>query len=116
VRASVSRLPMGSTLVRRRRRRFPSPPSPPPLFQRSAPGLSSELSQNPRANTALQTQLSHERVHLLSTVRVAQRLAEPLDDIDPQRHATKHLIAKGSRLPAAKLRDSQSRFSRNALG
>ena len=106
---------MGSTLVRSRRRRFPSPPSPPP-FQRSAPGLSSELSQNPRANTALQTQLLHERVHLLSTLRVAQRLAEPLDDINPQRHGTEHFISEGSRIPASRFRDIEHRFSRNALG
>jgi hypothetical protein len=57
-----------------------------------------------------------ERVHLLSTVRVAQRLAEPLDHIDPQRHGTEPLISEGSRLPAAKLRDLERRLSRNTLG
>jgi hypothetical protein len=98
---------MGSTL-----------PSPPPslLLRRSASGLSSELSQHPRANTALQTQLLHERAHLLSTVRVAQRLAESLDDIDPQRRGAEHPIPEGSRIPAAKLRDVDHRLSRNALG
>jgi hypothetical protein len=55
-------------------------------------------------------------VHLPSTVRVAQRLAEPLDDIDPQRDGTDHRISEGSRIPAAKRRDIEHRFSRNALG
>src|SRR5437868_3919138 len=98
---------MGSTLS--------SPPPPPPL-RRSASGLASQLSQNARANTALQTQLLHERARLLSSVRVTQRLAEPLDDIDPQRHGTEHPIPEGSRIPSAKLRDVNHRISRNALG
>jgi hypothetical protein len=61
---------------------LPSPPSP-SLLRRSASGLASQLSQHLRANTALQTQLLHERAYLLDAVRVAQRLTEPFDDIDP---------------------------------
>lgn len=55
-------------------------------------------------------------MHLPGTVPLAQGLAEPLDDIDPQRHGTEHLISEGPRIPAAKVRDSERRFSWNALG